>query len=56
MKRISKVALLTSIVFYATLVAWSLIEYDTYASSTIAKYEARGIPRHLIDLLTYTDF
>jgi ABC-type sugar transport system permease subunit len=45
-----------TLIIYLAFVAWTIFEYNRYASTTTAKYEARGIPRHLIDLLTYGHF
>lgn len=45
-----------ALIIYLAFVAWTIFEYNRYASTTTAKYEARGIPTYLIDLHGYGHF
>lgn len=41
---------------YAAVVVLSYLDYSVYVSTTIAKYEQRGIPREYIDLFPYMQY
>lgn len=54
--RIAVLLLLTITVIYAMFVVWSFIEYNTYISTLIARYEALGINFDFVTPFKYIDF
>ena len=54
--KIAVLLLLTITVIYAMFVMWSFIEYNTYISTIIARYEALGINLDFVTLHSYTHF
>lgn len=53
--KITVIVLLVAII-YGSFVAWSIIEYNSYASNIIAEYEELGIPRGYVNPNPYSSF